>query len=121
MDSNKVTNNKSKDKKTKETNVSLDNLKSNYDLDTIVEYIQQKKLLEIVKYNKKIQNRLDLDIEDYKKYYENFTPVEIEVIPCKNKFGKFIIVGYDDVKKYYHIFFSKNNHFLNFLNLFWIC
>ena len=34
--------------------------------------------------------------------------MEIEVIPCKNKFGKFIIVGYDDVKKYYHIYFNDD-------------
>ena len=37
----------------------------------------KKKKLQIVKYNKKGQNRLDLGINDYKEYCE----IEIEIIP----------------------------------------
>ena len=43
----------------------------------------KKKKLEIVKYNKKIQNRINLSVKDYKEYSEAFTPIEIEIIPLK--------------------------------------
>ena len=35
----------------------------------------KKKKLEIVKYNKKVQNRLDLGVKDYKEYSVTFTPI----------------------------------------------
>ena len=41
----------------------------------------KKKKLEIVKYNKKVQNRLDLGVKDYKEYSETYSSIEIEIIP----------------------------------------
>ena len=67
----------------------------------------QKKKLEIVRCNKKIQNRLNLSIKDYKEYSETFTPIEIEIIPAKDKYGSFIIINEND-KLYYHIYFNDN-------------
>ena len=43
-------------------------------------------VLLIVKYNKKLQNRLNLSIEDYKEY----SSIEIELKLVNNKYGKFI-------------------------------
>ena len=48
----------------------------------------QKKKLEIVRWNKKIQNRLNLDIKDYKEYSEAFSSIEIEIIPKKDNWKK---------------------------------
>ena len=62
-----------------------------------------KKKLEIVKYNKRIQNRLNLDVEDYKEYCE----IELEIIPTKGKYGKFININEND-ELYYHIYFNDN-------------
>ena len=81
----------------------LKNIKSNYILSKIYDNIQKRKYLEIVKYNKKIQNRLNLSIKDY----EIFTPIEIEIIPCKKKYGKFINIKEND-KSYYHIYFNDD-------------
>ena len=67
----------------------------------------RKEKLEIVKYNKKIQNRLNLDIKDYKEYSDTFTPIEIEIIPTKGKYVKFININEED-KLYYHIYFNDN-------------
>ena len=62
----------------------------------------EKKKLEIVKYNKIIQNRINLSVKDYKEYSETFTPIEIEIIPKKDEYGKFIHINkYDNL--YYHI------------------
>ena len=64
----------------------------------------KKKKLEIVKYNKKVQNRLNINIKDYKNYYEQ---IEIEIIPVKEEYGKFINIQNKDIL-YYHIYFNDN-------------
>ena len=81
----------------------LKNIKSNYILSKIYDNIQKRKYLEIVKYNKKMQNRLNLSIKDY----EIYTQIEIEIIPCKEKYGKFINIKEND-KLYYNIYFNDN-------------
>ena len=83
------------------------NIKSDYFLQKLYDNMAKKKKLEIVKYNKKIQNRLNLDVKDYKEYSETFTPIEIEIIPTKGKYGKFIDIKEND-KLYYHIYFNDN-------------
>ena len=67
----------------------------------------KKKKLEIVKYNKKIQNRLNLNIKDYKEYLETYSPIEVEILPRKNKYGKFIRINQNG-KLYLHIYFNDN-------------
>ena len=63
----------------------------------------KKKKLEIVKYNKRMQNRMNLSVKDYKEYCE----IEIEIIPKKDEYGKFIYIKEKD-KLYYHIYFNDN-------------
>ena len=67
----------------------------------------KKKKLEIVKYNKKIQTRINLSVIDYKEYSEIFTPIEIEIIPTKDQYGKFININKND-ELFYHIYFNDN-------------
>ena len=66
----------------------------------------KKKKLEIVKYNKRIQNRLNLDVKDYKEYSETYSSIEIEIIPKKDEYY-FININEND-KLYYHIYFNDN-------------
>ena len=81
----------------------IDNLKSDYFLQKLYDIMSKKKKLEIVKYNKRIQNRLNLSIKDYKEYLETFTPIEIEIIPAKGKYGEFINIDEND-KLYFQIY-----------------
>ena len=81
----------------------IENIKSRYILSKIYDNMTKKKKLEIVKYNKKIQNRLNLSLNDYKEYRE----IEIEIIPNKGGYGKFINIKEND-KLYYHIYFNDN-------------
>ena len=53
----------------------------------------KKKKLEIVKYNKRIQNRINLSVKNYIEYSETFTPIEIEIITKKDEYGKFININ----------------------------
>ena len=97
----------SKDNESAKPNPILENIKSRYILSKIYNNMTKKKKLEIVKYNKKVQNRLDLGIKDYKEYSETYSSIEIEIIPTKGKYGKFININEND-KLYYHIYFNDN-------------
>ena len=96
-----------KENESAKPNPIIENIKSRYILSKIYNNMTKKKKLEIVKYNKKVQNRLDLGVKDYKEYSETFTPIEIEIIPKKDKYGKFININKND-KLYCHIYFNDN-------------
>ena len=83
-------------------NPIIDNIKSRYILSKIYNNMTIKKKLKIVNYNKRIQNRLNLDVKDYKEYSEAFTQIEIEIIPIKDKYGKVININEND-QLHYHI------------------
>ena len=108
MESN---NNSSKEnnKKNESTkpNPIIENIKSRYILSKIYGNIPKKKKLEIVRCNKKIQNRLNLGVKDYKEYSQAFSSIKIEIIPRKDKYGKFINFDNKD-ELYYHIYFNDN-------------
>ena len=82
------------------------NLKSDYFIRKIFDNIQTRISLEIIKYNIRIQKRINININNYKEYLENFSPIEIEIKPVKNKYGKFI--NMNENKIYYHIYFNDN-------------
>ena len=77
-----------KENESAKQNPITEKIKSDYFLQKLYDNMPKKKKLEIVKYNKKLQNRLNLSIKDYK---ETFSPIEIEIIPAKGKYGEFII------------------------------
>ena len=97
-----------KENESAKPNPIIENIKSRYILSKIYGNMTKKKKLEIVKYNKKIQNRINLSVKNYKEYSETFTPIEIEIIPTKGKYGKFININEND-KLYCHIYFNDNN------------
>ena len=79
--------------------------------------MKKKKLLEIMKYNKKLQKRLNLNINDYKEYSKLYSSIEIELKLVDNNYGKFINIP-DDDKEYYHLYFNNSNEEIkrNYLN-----
>ena len=92
-----------KENESAKPNPIIENIKSGYILSKIYNNMTIKKKLAIVKFNKRIQNRLNLNIKDYKEYCE----IEIEIIPAKGEYGEFIKVDEND-KLYYHIYFNDN-------------
>ena len=64
-----------------------------------------KKSLELIKYNQKLQQKLNIHINNYREYSENYSPIEIEIKPAKNKYGKFININKED-ELYYHIYLN---------------
>ena len=100
--------NVSKENESTKPNPIKENIKSDYFLQKLYDIMPKKKKLEIVKYNKKVQNRLDLGIKDYKEYSETYSSIEIEIIPKKGEYGQFINIDEND-ELYYHIYFNDNN------------
>ena len=94
---------------------SLKYIKSKYILKQITEHLTKNKLLKIINYNKLIQNKLDIGIIDYKKYYEQ---IEIELIPINKDNINYFINIKDEYKSYYHIYFNndKNEKKQNYFN-----
>ena len=85
----------------------LRNIKSTYILQKIFNNISKKIYLKTIKNNKNIQKRLNININDFKKYSEIYSSIEIEIKPIKNKYDNFININKED-KEYYHIYFNDN-------------
>ena len=86
------------------SNYNITEIKSKYILKKIFYNIKEYKYLKIIKYNKKLQNRLNISINDYKKLLQ----LELEIIPVKNKKGNFININNKEEEKYYQIFFNDD-------------
>ena len=95
---------KNKEQKQLEYIYDLINIKSKYIILKIFEYLRKKKFLEIIKLNKKIQDKLNININDYKKYSEIFSHIELEIIPIEKKYDKFI--NNESKESFYHIYFN---------------
>ena len=97
----------SKDTTSKVEEQGLRNLKSDYFIQKFFGYMSKRKSLETVRYNKSIQKRIDININHYKAYSEEYSSIELDIIPIKGKYGNFINIEEED-KKYFHIYFNDN-------------
>ena len=83
------------------------NLKSNYFIIKLFDMLLTKKSLDIIKYNKNIKDRINININNYKEYSGLYSSIELEIKPVNNKYDKFININEED-KMYYHIYFDDN-------------
>ena len=60
-----------------------------------------------MKYNKKLQKRLNININNYKEYSQLYSSIEIELKLSDNIYGEFINIS-DEEKEYYHIYFDNS-------------
>ena len=106
MDSTNATN----EKKTKQTKSKVDigNIKSDYFLQRVFTCFKKVKFLEIIKYNKKLQKRLNLNFQDYKDQCQLYTPIDIEIKVYNAANSRFINIP-EENKKYFHIYFDNSN------------
>ena len=83
MDSKDILDNEKEELNKINSKNKLKKLKSDYFLQKVFNIITKKISLEIIKYNKNIQRRLDINTNDYKEYSELHSSIEIEIIPIK--------------------------------------
>ena len=62
------------------SNNKLKKSRSDYFIQKLFGYLHKRKSLEIIKYNKDIQKRMNININDYKGYCEKYSSIEIEVV-----------------------------------------
>ena len=85
----------------------LRKLKSDYFIQKFFGYMSKRKSLETIRYNKSIQKRINININHYKAYSEEYSSIELDIIPMKGEYGQFIHIKKED-KKYFHIYFNDN-------------
>ena len=91
------------------SNYKIEMISSKYITQKIFDNLHKKRALQIIKYNRKIQIKLEKDINDFKESSELYSSIEIEIIPAKNKLGKFInIFNKQKYESYYHIYFNDS-------------
>ena len=88
-------------------NNQLKNVKSDYFIQKFFGYMSERKYLETIRYSKSIQKRINININHYKAYSEEYSSIELDIIPMKGKCCKFININKED-KKYIHIYFNDN-------------
>ena len=91
----------------------MENVRSNYILKPIFENIPKIKLLKIIIYNKNLQKKAEIQINDYKNYYEK---IEIEIIPKYLDYNyniySFINISNEN-RQYYHIYINDDKNEIN--------
>ena len=99
----------SKNEQLKETKI-FRNLKSDYFLIKLFNHMKINKSLAILKYNKEIQKRLNININNYQECSQLYLSIELELELADYKYDKcsFIIIP-DNEKEYYHIYFDNSN------------
>ena len=86
----------------------FENIRSKYILRILFDNIKEKKFLEIIKYNKILQTRLEISIKDYAEYAKEHSKIEIELKLVDNTYASFINIPYKK-NQYFHIYFNNSN------------
>ena len=74
----------------------LKKIRSVYITNKILDNLNQIKLMNIIHYNKKYQKLMKISLKDFKN---EFSKIEIEIIPEENTFGKFVNINNVFTKK----------------------
>ena len=83
----------------------LGGLKSNLILSKIIECLQEKTFLELIRYSKKWQKNTKKSIENYKSYND----IEIELIPNEKLYEGDLFINYIDERRFFHIYFNNSD------------
>ena len=85
----------------------MNGIKSKYILIKIFDLLLKKKIFQIIKYNQKIQDILELELDDYINYYNKIPKIEIELSISNNISNeKNIFINTNENESYYNIYFD---------------
>ena len=88
-------------------NIILFGVKNNFILKKIFDNLKHNILLNIIRYNKGLQNKLNKDINDYK----DLLSIEIDIIPVREKIGNSKFIHIDEKESYtsFYRFYLNDN------------
>ena len=79
-------------------------IRSNFILKNIFKNLNQKIKLNLIKYNKEIQKKINISIKDYQIYNE----IEIEIIPTNKIIGREIFINIEEKYKTNFVIYFDN-------------
>ena len=93
----------------------LERIRSNFVIKNIFKNIEQSLYLNLIKYNKRLQNRFGLSLQDYKIFNE----IEIDIIPIQttNKNYKAVFINLNGKEQICKIYFDGekvNRNYITF-------
>jgi len=111
LDNNGIKNDsKPKSKIKKESKSLFEKLKCEYILKYIFEHLREKKNLKLIQHNKELQEKLEISLNEYKKY-KNRIEIVITPIPLQElKEEKNIFININEKKSFYHIYFNNGRN-----------
>ena len=86
------------------TKICIIDIKSNFILKKVIDHLPRHKLLKLINHSKKVQNRLNKNINDYKN---EFYKIIIEIIPLEYSKGK-ILYSTKQNRSHYHIYLNDD-------------
>ena len=104
MDFNNTTISSDEKQKQTEQKCNLNSIKNINIMKKIFKHVRINLPFKLIKYNKKIQQRLYINFNDYK----TFSEIEIELIPVIGKYGKFINILKKEEESFFHIYFNDD-------------
>ena len=87
---------------------NLKKVRSQYILKQILINLRKNLLLQIFRYNKNMQKKLNFTFNDYKNYKKIYSKIELEIIPAEKKIGKFINIINKSEETYFQIYFNND-------------
>ena len=92
-------------------NDNYKNIKSIYILEKIFNNLETKRRLNLIKHNKKLKKKLDININDYKEASEIEIELKTKYVPGEFNYldepSEFINIKKED-ENYYHIYFNDD-------------
>ena len=86
-----------------ETKTNLLSIQNEYFFQIMFDMVNKRRTLESVRYNKKLQNILNLSAKDYKDFLKII--IEINIAP---RHGELFMNSVQQLRNYYHIYFDDN-------------
>ena len=91
-----------------EFEVNIKDIKSVFIFKRIFNFVTKLKLLDVIKYNKNSQKKLNININNYKEYSNLYSKIELEIKVVDKMYGKFINIIDKEEISYFHIYFNNN-------------
>ena len=88
----------------------FNDVRSNFILKKIFHDLDKRIYCQIIRYNKNLQKKINIELEDYHQLYKIYSKIELEIIPTSPFINKEEIIKMNNDRSFYHIhyIYDKN-------------